>query len=88
LFAIWNQQLFMTLPVCGLQEVTNTPNHQKNHPPQAAHFNWIFDKVLLAMDGSIGGCFCLSRDIIHRKSEGGTAAEPTPPAAGKKPILA
>ena len=26
------------LPDATLQEVTNTPDHQKNHPPKNAHF--------------------------------------------------
>jgi hypothetical protein len=27
------------------QEITNTLDHLKNHPPKTAHFNWIFDKA-------------------------------------------
>jgi len=28
----------------------------------------ILDKTLLSMGQNIGGCFCLSRDIMHRKA--------------------
>jgi hypothetical protein len=45
-----NRDYFLTLPDCVVQEVTNTPDHPKNHPPKTAHFNWIFDKVLRAME--------------------------------------
>jgi len=32
-----------------------------------------FDKVLLSRGQRMGGCFCLSRDIMHRKAETGDA---------------
>ena len=43
-----NRDYFLTLPVCGQQEVTNTLDHLKNHPPKIAHFNWIFESPVPA----------------------------------------
>ena len=64
LFPIWKHQLSVVLPDCVVQEVTNTLDHLKNHPPKTAHFNWIFDKALLSMEGSIGGAVFACQGIL------------------------
>jgi hypothetical protein len=46
-----------------VQEITNTSDRRKNHL-------WIFDKILLAMDGSIGGVFLLVKGYFASKSRG------------------
>jgi hypothetical protein len=33
-----NRDYFLTPPDCVVQEVTNTPDHQKNNPPKIEHF--------------------------------------------------
>jgi hypothetical protein len=46
---------------CGLQEITNTPDHQNNQPFKIAHFNWIS----LKYSDSLQSFFFLKKLTFH-----------------------